>query len=308
MKYIVDIPDNIVDAFRNNTKKQFGRIVMENQYGIPMNKARLYAAVLRDGDMLHTDQVQLVTESGETRKALILPDMHIPYHDEMAIGIAINEGHRQGIDTVVILGDGVDCYDVSYWKKDPMRPRFPKEREIAKSFIQKFDKAFPSYIEKIWIEGNHEQRVRWLIWQQAKQFADIEELSIPSLYGFRDLGWKYISNTELKRAGAEPFKLGKCYMFHGHEIGMSGGAVNFAKLHYDKDPICQCNAHHHQEQHYTIRKSSGEVDGSWILGCLCDLNPEYAPFNRWNHGFGIIEWNDETFRVTPYKIIDGKLI
>jgi hypothetical protein len=27
----------------------------------------------------------------------------------------------------------------------------------------------------------------------------------------------------------------------------------------------------------------------YSLGCLCNLTPEYAPVNKWTHGFAIVE-------------------
>ena len=105
----------------------------------------------------------------------------------------------------------------------------------------------------------------------------------------------------------EPLKIGKLYVLHGHEIKISMGAVNFAKLHYDKNPVCQINAHHHQTQEYVIRKMDLNVDVSYTVGALCNLHPDYAPANRWNHGFAIVNWTEEGFEVWNKKIIDGKV-
>jgi hypothetical protein len=36
---------------------------------------------------------------------------------------------------------------------------------------------------------------------------------------------------------------------------------------------------------------------------LCDLNPEYARVNKWNHGFALVEVaKNKDFEVTNYRI------
>ena len=42
---------------------------------------------------------------------------------------------------------------------------------------------------------------------------------------------------------------------------------------------------------------------AWSTGCLCNLRPEYAKFNRWNHGFAFVDIDKSgEFEVHNYKI------
>jgi hypothetical protein len=44
------------------------------------------------------------------------------------------------------------------------------------------------------------------------------------------------------------------------------------------------------------------------VGCLCDLSPDYAIVNRWNHGFAIVDIDEDgSFEVHNHKIIDGRV-
>jgi hypothetical protein len=42
---------------------------------------------------------------------------------------------------------------------------------------------------------------------------------------------------------------------------------------------------------------------------LCELSPDYMPFNRWNLGFGIAELINKKgdYKFTNYRIHDGKI-
>jgi hypothetical protein len=41
----------------------------------------------------------------------------------------------------------------------------------------------------------------------------------------------------------------------------------------------------------------------WSTGCLCDLTPQYARVNRWNHGMAFVEVaNDGSFNVSNFRI------
>jgi len=302
MKFSVDVPDEIVQAARDGN---FSRRILIRDFGLNDRDARFVLHAVRNGTLIHVEQPKVDVESGSTVKALLLPDIHWPYHDQRALDAAIDYGIKVGCSVVLIQGDGFDCYYVSSFKKDPLRPQFHTERKISKQLFKDFTRQIGD-VRKIFLCGNHEERIQSYIWTQAPAFADVKALSVPALYGLNELGWEFVSNKELKRAGCSPFKFGKCFIFHGHEIGMSGGAKNFARLHYLKDPVCQINAHHHQEDSAKFTKSSGDMDGSWTLGCLCKLAPDYASFNQWGHGFGVIEFDAAgDFRVEPRPIING---
>ena len=48
---------------------------------------------------------------------------------------------------------------------------------------------------------------------------------------------------------------------------------------------------------------------TWSTGCLCDLTPEYARLNRWNHGAAHVEIsNGGDFHVTNFRIREGQLL
>jgi hypothetical protein len=48
---------------------------------------------------------------------------------------------------------------------------------------------------------------------------------------------------------------------------------------------------------------------TWSIGCLCGLWPEYATYNKWDHGFAMVELdpNKKNFEVRLKDIDNGKV-
>ena len=68
-------------------------------------------------------------------KFLILCDVHIPYQDNEALTVAINEGVRQGCDAVILNGDALDCHMISDFVKDPRKRKFKDELYAMRQFV-----------------------------------------------------------------------------------------------------------------------------------------------------------------------------
>ncbi len=59
--------------------------------------------------------------------ALIIPDLHAPYHDARAFALMLKVGKALRPKKIVIMGDFMDCYCVSDHDKDPQRATLLKE-------------------------------------------------------------------------------------------------------------------------------------------------------------------------------------
>jgi hypothetical protein len=59
----------------------------------------------------------------ETRRNVILSDIHIPFHDDEALSLAIAEAESYRPDGIILNGDIVDFFAVSRWEKPHKRPR-----------------------------------------------------------------------------------------------------------------------------------------------------------------------------------------
>ena len=306
MQIVADIPEEIAEIFRRDPDIGRGKLV--ERHGLTNHEARIYAWAFRYGKFIYGNEIKTEPEDERSKLALVLPDIHAPYHDSRALGAAIEYGEKRKPDVVIIHGDGVDCYAISSWKTDPLRPIFKVEVEQAKRILKFVAKAFPD-AEKIYLEGNHEMRLRHLLWGGSKMLAGLEALTIPSIYGLGEMGWKYVSNSQLLENDIKPFSLGKLFVLHGHEMRVTYSAVNIPRIYYLRNHVNMLIAHHHQTQEYIARRLDLHHEGAFSVGCLCKLSPDYSPANNWNHGFALVSWDsDGDFSVENKKIIGGKVL
>lgn len=239
---------------------------------------------------------------------IVMADIHSPYYDEEAMGICVEHTARLDPDYLILNGDFADFYQVSSWGKDPTRPSFPDEVEHNRKILNELGSFFPKS-KKFYIEGNHEYRLNMFLMNRASALYGLDCLTVTEILQTEKAGFNYVVNRELLQDKGEPFKIGKLYFLHGHEVRCSYTSVNIARIYYLK---CQVNlmvAHHHQLQEYTQKKLNNRREGCWSTGCLCELSADYSPVNNWTHGFAIIEWNDDgSFLVQNRQIIDGRVL
>lgn len=230
------------------------------------------------------------------RKILVINDVHAPYHNLQSLRLAINYGREEKVDTVLLNGDILDFLKLSKFTHNPSRPDFEHEIEIGIQFLQQLRKLFPS--EKIiYKEGNHEKRLGDYIFRNAPALFGIEALQLNELLKLRELNIDYVINDQYIIAG-------KLTIIHGNE--MKAGGIHVARSIRMKANENILFGHHHRVQSDTVVSIHGDVQGSWAVGCLCDLRPAYLPYNQWLHGFAIVHLNEDgTFVVSNKKIIKG---
>jgi metallophosphoesterase superfamily enzyme len=286
---VTKIPDELTAVLRE--RKEYGRIQLAQVLNVDDATARYYCKLIREGRPIFDTHIETVPDPKSLKTALIIADLHAPYHDSTAIDVMLNYATRYRIDVLIILGDGVDFESVSFWRKDPMRVGLGREIRKAKKVIKKISDAFPD-AEKIYVEGNHEDRLRAYIWDKAPALADLNCLNVKTILGLHEMGFKYISNIDNIQNGLPPLQLGKLNLFHGHnrecrKIGSS--AINVAKLFYERHHVNAMIAHFHCRQYFEQRKITGDKEACWTLPCLCNLTPDFAPVNSWSQGFAIVK-------------------
>ena len=248
----------------------------------------------------------MAKEEGEKR-ILFITDIHAPYHDHDALHRAVDFAHTKDIDEVIV-SELPDLYGISSWLRDPLAEPFYEELEKAKAIGTWIGNEFAA-CDITYLVGNHEERINTYTATMMPEMAGMEALSIPNQLGINELHWNYVDNKVALQEGRECLQRGKLTILHGHEIKMPWGAINLAKILYER---ARCNViagHHHRKQEWQIRKLNGKYEGCWMVGCLCDLHPEYRPHNDWVHGFAIIHlYENGHFSVENRQIIEGKIL
>ena len=214
------------------------------------------------------------------RKILILSDLHIPFQDDGAVRKAMEIGKRFNPDTVVLNGDVVDFGAISKFVKSPKERDLKKELDMTNKFLKMVRQKFP-LAKLIYKSGNHEERLLVYLWTKAEAFADLPELTLPSLLHFKENRIEYSPKENV-------LKFGDLSVIHGHEI--KGTLSTYpARTGYQSAKTNVLFGHCHRESSYTTRDVNDKVYHSYSTGCLSKLHADFSPHNEWTHGIALIE-------------------
>lgn len=233
-------------------------------------------------------------KKGELVTALLLGDTHPPYHDPnvLAIGLAIAEDTQP--THFVHMGDGVDCYQISTYDKDPERVEsLQDEIDMAREFLGAMRKATPRS-KFTYLEGNHEDRLRRLLWRLDGPAAVLASLTAfkqamtwPALLGLKDLSCDFVRYTEQTRKPLLP----KFLVKHGNLVRK--GSAMTARAEWEKYGMSGASGHTHRLGQFMHRDHNG--NHIWIeTGCGCDLTPDYCQDPDWQNGMAFLTFEPET--------------
>ena len=229
------------------------------------------------------------------QKALVISDIHIPYHDDEALEVALRAGEEAKVNTVVLLGDVLDFYRISRFSKDPRRKSVNLEMEEGRAFLNQLRSRFPK-ARIVFYRGNHEDRLQKYICDNAVEIVDMLDGLMQNKLGFHEL------NIEFR---TEPFRIGKLWLMHGHEKpgGFAAEHIPNVMWKYVHDHCLV--GHFHRRQEKIFKKISGERYWVGALGYLAGPQ-DYAYLNQWSHGYAIIDFEDSgRFHPHLYEIVDG---
>lgn len=157
---------------------------------------------------------------------LFVPDCHHPFADEDAWNVLLRSAHILRPRTVVVLGDFMDNYSCSAHSRDPERKiMLDDEAYFARQRLIELEKACGPQLEcKVFIEGNHEDRLRRYIWDHAPDLSGC--VDIETLLGTTERGWQHIPY-------GDGVWIGKVYCTHD-----LGKASKYAVHHALNDAGC----------------------------------------------------------------------
>jgi predicted phosphodiesterase len=236
-------------------------------------------------------------------KFLVLSDLHIPYHCEQALESALRAGIDAGCEHLVLNGDFIDFYRLSRWDQDP-RARNPEEElKVGAEVLGELNKHFGPDSVRVFKVGNHEQRYHSYLYQRAPALVGIEDFRLDRILPIKEHKWRFVHSKQ-------EYHLGKLPMLHGHELprGLTD-PVNIGRGVYLRVAGTAMVGHWHRTStHVETTGIDERLVPCYSLGCLCDLKPEYATINRWNHGFAIVTVGERGNYQVQNKIIhDGEV-
>lgn len=241
-----------------------------------------------------------IIPKGQNR-ILVLSDIHFPYQDNKALELALNYGLEKKANAIYLNGDILDFYQCSRFTKDRRLRDMAGELQMGRDFLKMIQEMFkcPIYY-KI---GNHEKRYEDYLMIKAPELLGIDDFKLEQLLRFREFGVTLVKDKQMAMAGKLP-------ILHGHEwYGGFAPPVNPARGLFMKAKESALVGHHHRTSEHTEKTLGGKVVACHSTGCLCGLEPEYAPYNNYNHGFAFVEvGKDGSYEVENIKIINYKIV
>lgn len=236
----------------------------------------------------------------EAEKMIILSDIHLPFQDNEALEVALKHAEEEEVDCILLNGDAFDFYSVSFHEKDPKMRDFAGEVEACKQFLRHLRGRFPD-VRIIFKIGNHEHRFMRYMSVKAPELLGVDSFKFEKIFELEEMDIDYIGDFRL-------VKFQDYLVCHGMEFFGGGGAFP-AKSYFQKAKTNIISAHLHRTSFYSEQDANRDVKRSYSSGCLCDMWPDYAPHNQWNHGFIMItKIKKDKSRVNSYVIEDGEII
>lgn len=230
----------------------------------------------------------------------VISDVHVPFHDKRATESAMRYMRMQGIDTLVLNGDYMDMYQISTHDKDKRRAvTFGDELEEGRLILSQIRSYLGSGVQIVYQEGNHEERYERFL-PHAMASDKVRGSSVAQQLDLHQHNVTWVG-------GRRGIELGKLSIYHGHEMRASGMAAARQLSMRLMDNILI--GHLHRPQSLQRPRLKGDVIGSWVSGCLCNLRPFYAPLNEWQHGFTMVRvHSDGMFQLENRLISQGQVL
>lgn len=232
---------------------------------------------------------------------LLIPDCHIPNHDERAWGLLLRVALHFKPKHIVILGDFADGETLSaHPATKPGEVSFEQEVAGVQKCLDQLDALGAT--NKIYIEGNHEFRLdRYLLERAPAMFHAIKWQNVLTLY---ERGWQWVPYRK-------SVALGKLHLTH--DTGTAG--INAHRTSAQAFGGSAVIGHTHRMEMSIRGRFDGTPYVAAMFGWLGD--PEKAAAymheakaSEWVHGFGVgyLDPSNGVVHLQPVPIINGKCV
>lgn len=231
-------------------------------------------------------------------RVLFIPDTHVPHHHQGAWELTLEIARQFEWQILCILGDFGNLDSVSYYSKKPDDcPLLMEEIAHIKLRKEEIEEAAGAR-RKIYIEGNHEERLSRYIKDKASALWGVT--SLPQLLELK--GWEFYPYGDVAKIGR--------HLLVSHDFG--SGSQNAHVRALDKAGMGRsvCHGHTHRSNVENRVTLDGELIQAAVFGWLGD--PGYikyrnrATLNCWPHGVGIgYLWGRDRCLLQPVPYFDN---
>jgi len=226
---------------------------------------------------------------------LIIPDVHVPYHDEAAVDALLRDAAKWGPTGVCVLGDLWDFYKVSSFAKDPERKEtFVEEVRAGQAMLARFAKLAG---RRVFCEGNHEVRLGRYINTHA---PDLHGL-VPTVRSLVGPDWAFTPYGRVARLSK--------MLAASHDFGRSGpGAYLQTVREFGHGAV---HGHTHALGVAYGGTQDGERHAVMACGHLADVSSadymhEWKARRDWTVGCGAVYLSDRDYYMRPVPFVGGR--
>ena len=214
--------------------------------------------------------------------ALAAPDSHVPYQHPGALKAFNHMAKAIQPDYIIYTGDQVDLKMViDHWKHNPSPDTLLANYKEFDDIMNYHMKICPK-AEIVFIEGNHEERVRRLL--DTYPMLRGTTIELEKYFQFEKRGIDFLPyDSENKRSGV--YRIDDLYYSHGNY---------YVKYHaYKMGEFYRRNMRYGHVHDYQVHTHMTPLDTapqtSMSIGCMCSPRPHYQKGfpNRWIVGFHI---------------------
>jgi metallophosphoesterase superfamily enzyme len=220
---------------------------------------------------------------------LVVPDVHVPFHDRRAWDLALRVIDGVKPDCVVSLGDLGDFYATNaHGKSYGREQRFAQELAAVQAAVRELVSA-SGRARRIWLQGNHEENLERYVAKNAPQLEDLvphgpDLLKIPP----KDTWIPYRSSVQI----------GKTTYVHGLSAGQGAALKNLACAGENV-----VTGHTHRAGLAWGGTTNGDRHFSMECGWLGDREQitymQQIQMRNWAQGLGLVQMDNKTGHCWP---------
>jgi len=215
------------------------------------------------------------------RRWVVMNDLQIPFEDKPVLWDLVVPFVRELRPYGVVLnGDIIDHHEISDFVKDPKLRRYDLRAELRGAW-RLMDALAPATKERVFIEGNHEDRFRRYSWSRIPELVGAGAMpALADVLRLEEHGFTH------KPYGGS-IRLGKLLVTHGFLVAQDSGVS--AKRHFMRLGTSVLIGHTHRAGIFHRTNQAGD-QAAYENGCLCRLDGlGYAQFPDWQQAFSVVD-------------------
>lgn len=231
-----------------------------------------------------------------THSRITLSDLHIPFHDKKLLEVWMKRLEDYEWDGVDIIGDFIDCYSLSKFDSNPLRKNnFQIELDQGWAILQRIRETVP-YADIRYSEGNHEDRLRKILWNKVPALAHLRNLTISELLKLEELGVTWHDTLH-------PYKIEDLWFTHGDLLRKHAGQSARAKSEAMAGSVLIGHCHRIGASPFTTHCGTFQAYECGHMSDPSQLDYVRNVFN-WQQGWTEVHFEKGLHWVNFYQVVD----